>query len=118
MCCKSKGLTMLSCNVTKNYTDRDTSLVINRPRYRWDAFKEPKVIDGEIIRDIDQWWINGLVYSTYAFLLLGCFTITILLLIFLLPLLLFFCIQFHSQESTKACYKSVGLGFTFLSSNY
>lgn len=59
-CCKSDGLTMHFCNLTKNYTDADTSLVIARPRYKFFAFYEPKAIDGQIIRDVDHWYKNGI----------------------------------------------------------
>ena len=59
LCCKSKGLKMLHCNATKNYTDADTSLVINRPRYKWNSWRKPKLRLGEIIRNIDQWHVNG-----------------------------------------------------------
>jgi hypothetical protein len=48
---------MVHCNTTRNYTDADTVIVIGRPRYK--TFYTEQVEDGEIIRDIDQWYING-----------------------------------------------------------
>ena len=59
---------MLHCNATKNYTDKDTSLVIARPRYKWNAWRKPKLRNGEIIRDIDQYQVNGYVLVASEFL--------------------------------------------------
>ena len=35
-CCKSKGLKMVFCNTTRNYTDHDQQLVISRAKFRID----------------------------------------------------------------------------------
>jgi hypothetical protein len=57
-CCKSPGLKMIFCNLTKNYTDADTSLVLSRPSFKYNVFMKPKAFDGQIIRDMDHWYIK------------------------------------------------------------
>jgi hypothetical protein len=52
------GLKMIFCNTTKNYTDSDQTLVISRPKFKSDLFFKPKAYDGQIIRDVDHWYIN------------------------------------------------------------
>ena len=63
-CCQSMGLRMAHCNTTKNYTDGDTSLVLQRPRLRRSTYGI-KAFDGQIIRDIDHWNINGQLVMRY-----------------------------------------------------
>ena len=41
-----------------SFRDSDTTLVVNRPRYKPDSRHVPYVVDGEIIRDIDQWRVD------------------------------------------------------------
>lgn len=65
-CCKSAGVRLAFCNTTKNYTDTDTSLVVSRAKFRPDAFFFPKAWDGQVIRDVDQWRINGCAHVPWS----------------------------------------------------
>lgn len=49
----------INCAKTKTYLDSDTSLFINRPSFQYDSDWQRPTYEGQVIRDIEQNYVNG-----------------------------------------------------------